>query len=176
MQVTRINPEYQPIGTYTNTRVKGNAESAYRTGDVNLTPANIGAQVAGDYAAASHTHTPSQITGLGTVKTTSPSAVNAANNTWVDVASISLEAGTWFVMFGGAFASNATGMRRIHFGVSSSSGRTSPTQPATSGDQTRMNATLLFTPTATTTYHLYVSQNSGSTLAFYPFVQAVRVK
>ena len=36
-------------------RVKGNAESAYRTGDVNLTPANIGA------AAASHSHTKSQI-------------------------------------------------------------------------------------------------------------------
>lgn len=28
---------------YTKTRVKGNAETAYRTGDVNLTPANIGA-------------------------------------------------------------------------------------------------------------------------------------
>lgn len=28
---------------YTKTRVKGNAESSYRTGDVNLTPANIGA-------------------------------------------------------------------------------------------------------------------------------------
>ena len=36
-------------------RVKGNAESSYRTGDVNLTPANIGA------AAASHSHTKSQI-------------------------------------------------------------------------------------------------------------------
>ena len=36
-------------------RVKGNAESAYRTGDVNLTPANIGA------AASGHSHTKSQI-------------------------------------------------------------------------------------------------------------------
>lgn len=38
--------------------VKGNAESSYRTGNVNLTPANLGA------AAASHTHTASQVSGL----------------------------------------------------------------------------------------------------------------
>lgn len=36
--------------TNTVTKVKGNAESSYRSGNVNLTPANIGA------AAASHTH------------------------------------------------------------------------------------------------------------------------
>ena len=35
---------------YTKTRVKGNAESSYRTGDVNLTPANIGALGASDNA------------------------------------------------------------------------------------------------------------------------------
>lgn len=39
----------------TVTRVKGNSESSYRTGDVNLTAANIGA------AAASHTHPVNQI-------------------------------------------------------------------------------------------------------------------
>lgn len=42
----------------TITGIKGNAESAYRTGNVNLTPANIGA------AASSHTHGVTQITGL----------------------------------------------------------------------------------------------------------------
>lgn len=42
----------------TITGIKGNAESAYRTGNVNLTPANIGA------AASSHTHGATQITGL----------------------------------------------------------------------------------------------------------------
>lgn len=40
------------------TGVKGNSESAYRTGNVNITPANIGA------AASSHTHSKSQISGL----------------------------------------------------------------------------------------------------------------
>ena len=41
------------------TGVKGDAEQTYRTGDVNLTPANIGA------AEASHTHTESDITDFG---------------------------------------------------------------------------------------------------------------
>lgn len=40
------------------TGVKGNAESTYRTGNVNITPANIGA------AASTHTHNKSQISGL----------------------------------------------------------------------------------------------------------------
>lgn len=44
----------------TITGVKGNAESTYRTGNVNITPDNIGA------AAASHTHAASAITGLPT--------------------------------------------------------------------------------------------------------------
>lgn len=48
----------------TVTGVKGNSEASYRTGNVNLTPENIGA------AAASHTHTVSQITDFTTsVKT-----------------------------------------------------------------------------------------------------------
>lgn len=42
----------------TITGIKGNAEKSYRTGNVNLTPANIGA------AASSHTHAATQITGL----------------------------------------------------------------------------------------------------------------
>lgn len=44
----------------TITGVKGNKESSYRTGNVNLTPANIGA------AAASHTHAISDVSNLQT--------------------------------------------------------------------------------------------------------------
>lgn len=44
----------------TITGVKGNAESSYRTGNVNLTPANIGA------AAASHSHAISDVNNLQT--------------------------------------------------------------------------------------------------------------
>lgn len=44
------------LSTYGVTGVKGNAESSYRKGNVNITPANIGA------AASSHTHSASNIT------------------------------------------------------------------------------------------------------------------
>lgn len=44
------------LSTYGVTGVKGNAESSYRKGDVNITPANIGA------AASSHTHSASNVT------------------------------------------------------------------------------------------------------------------
>ena len=44
------------ISDYAVTGVKGSAESSYRSGDVNITPANIGA------AASSHTHSASNIT------------------------------------------------------------------------------------------------------------------
>ncbi len=47
------------------TGVKGNAESSYRTGNVNLTPANIGAAEASHshsgYAASNHTHAASSV-------------------------------------------------------------------------------------------------------------------
>ena len=57
------------------TGVKGNAESAYRTGNVNLTPANIGA------AAASHTHSylplgGGTLTGNLSSRQIAPSATN----------------------------------------------------------------------------------------------------
>lgn len=46
------------LSTYGVTGVKGNAESSYRKGNVNITAANIGA------AASSHTHTVANISGL----------------------------------------------------------------------------------------------------------------
>lgn len=53
-----------PANTGAVTGVKGNAESTYRTGDVNITPANIGAATSG------HTHTVSIATSTGTSQIT----------------------------------------------------------------------------------------------------------
>ena len=53
--------------------VKGNAESSYRTGNVNLTPENLGA------AAASHSHTASQVTGLPSSLPANGGTANYAN-------------------------------------------------------------------------------------------------
>lgn len=61
------------LSTYGVTGVKGNAESSYRKGEVNITPANIGA------AASSHTHSASNITAgtLGGKVVANTSAVSA---------------------------------------------------------------------------------------------------
>lgn len=58
--------------TDTVTKVKGNAESSYRSGNVNLTPANIGA------AASSHTHTAASIGAATSSHTHTASEVGAA--------------------------------------------------------------------------------------------------
>lgn len=55
--VTKLNGIATGAQVNTITGVKGNAESSYRTGNINLTAANIGA------AAASHTHGIGDITG-----------------------------------------------------------------------------------------------------------------
>lgn len=58
------------------TGIKGNAESSYRTGNVNLTPANIGA------AAASHTHAAADISDFTTkVKTLQAADILSAEPT-----------------------------------------------------------------------------------------------
>ena len=60
----------------TVTGIKGNAESSYRTGNVNLTPANIGA------AAAAHTHTTDNITDFSAqVKTLQAADILSAEPT-----------------------------------------------------------------------------------------------
>lgn len=60
----------------TVTGIKGNAESSYRTGNVNLTPANIGA------AAASHTHAAADISDFTTkVKTLQAADILSAEPT-----------------------------------------------------------------------------------------------
>ena len=60
----------------TVTGIKGNAESSYRAGNVNLTPANIGA------AAANHTHTAADITDFTTkVKTLQAADILSAEPT-----------------------------------------------------------------------------------------------
>lgn len=82
------------------TGVKGNAESAYRTGNVNLTPANIGA------AAASHTHnylplTGGTLTGNLSSRQIAPSATNSY--------SLGTSSLKWSNVYATTFTGNLTG-------------------------------------------------------------------
>lgn len=108
----------------TITGVKGNSESTYRTGNINLTPENIGA------AAISHNHSASNITSgtlssnrlptvpiskggtgattvagvltnlgnIGNSYISNPSNVSVARVTWKTIASMTLPAGTYIVI------------------------------------------------------------------------------
>lgn len=86
------------------TGVKGNAETTYRTGNVNLTPANIGA------AAADHTHSYLPLAGgtlTGTL--TSRALTPSANNTYNIGTSSSKYANVYATNFIGNVTGNVTG-------------------------------------------------------------------
>lgn len=76
------------LSTYGVTGVKGNAESSYRKGNVNITPANIGA------AASSHTHSASNITAgtLGGSVIANATAVSALTDKQIRNITISTSA------------------------------------------------------------------------------------
>lgn len=78
------------LSTYGVTGVKGNAESSYRKGEVNITPANIGA------AESSHTHSASNITAgtLGGKVVANTSAVSALTDKQIRNITISTAAPT----------------------------------------------------------------------------------
>lgn len=79
---------------YTNTSVKGNAESSYRTGQVNLTPANIGALANTNTGAADR---PIYISGNAPAQTTYRMAgTNTTATTAMSIAN-DLPTGIWFV-------------------------------------------------------------------------------
>ena len=123
----------------TITGVKGNAESAYRTGNVNITPANIGA------AASSHNHAASNITSgtlssnrlptvpiakggtgattvagalanlgnIGNSYISNPSNVSVARLTWKTIASTTLPAGTYVVIGNHQWGLSSTGTMSV---------------------------------------------------------------
>lgn len=99
----------------------------------------------------------------------------SGDGTWHSVDSISLQKGKYIVIYGAQFESNATGYRGIHFGANSSAGRYSPVLPATSGAITKMNATITANPSSTTTYHLYLNQNSGTVLNCYAYTRVIKI-
>jgi hypothetical protein len=121
---------------------------------------------------------------VGTVRQ-DESSINAssesvANSTWHTCAfPCSITAGTWLVTFGGAFASNANGMRYFVLNDSDSSSVTATRQdiriaPA-SGGATSIQSTRIVTVTEDTYLYLHVYQNSGEALLVSPIIKAVKL-
>ena len=100
---------------------------------------------------------------------TNGNAVNVANNTTTNVASITLPAGIWIVQFMAIFASNSTGYRQIGLGTNSAETHMNryckSVVQAASGTDTQISITTVVTPSTQSTYYLNVVQTSGSTLS-----------
>ena len=107
----------------------------------------------------------------------SPAAVNVQSGTWTNLCSFTGEANaTYMILYGAAFTTNANGYRQLHIaGTSSSAGRYSPSYAAVSGEQTRIQASIVYKFTAAGTIYLWARQNSGSQLATYGWMEVIKL-
>ena len=90
-----------------------------------------------------------------------------------------LSAGTYLVVFGADFDTNANGYRMVQFQATSTGGsgnRYTPTANAVTGNNTRLSGSMVIAPTSSTEYAMYAYQNSGSSLQVVPWVNIIRIK
>ena len=170
------------IGNGTSNNDRSNALTVDWSGNVGI--AGDVQDLSGNqlYADATHTHSTSDVTGLGTRLTDDQSAnVSVANTTWTKIASVTLAAGTWMVFGYCSFASNATGFRAVCI----SSNSTEPTDAekrqraancnAINGGMTRLHTSASLIPNASTEYSVWAYHNRGSALNVTGFISAVRI-
>lgn len=124
------------------TGVKGNAETSYRTGNVNLTPANIGA------AAASHTHNYLPLTGGTLTGNLSSRQIAPSANGSYSLGTSSLK---WSNVYATTFTGNLNG------------NATTATSATTATTANRVNKTLTLTGTVTGSVSL--NANGTATLS-----------
>lgn len=112
----------------------------------------------------------------GFVNRLSVSAINLASGSWVAADTRTFSPGLYLYIGGAAFDTNATGVRAIDISGSSDTthGRLSPMVSASS-NQTRIQVIRLLNFTSSTSYSLWVYQNSGSTIAVYPWFSYIRL-
>lgn len=106
---------------------------------------------------------------------TTPSVASGSN---VNVASISLPAGTWMVCAKVAFAPNSTGRRAVKLSTTSADSDnvvSTNVQTAVNGAGTQMSTSRCFKLTATTNIYLIAWQNSGSALSCAGDIEATRI-
>jgi len=156
------------------TGVKGNSEGTYRTGNVNLTCADIGAEpditsstdlTVKSLTIADHT------TAIGSTLTArNTSTVTVNTSTATNICSLSLPKGTWVVCCGLRWPANTTGYRcgKLHTTTASITTTNADViffAQNMSGTVFQQEWTKIVTVTASsTTWYLNVLQNSGSQL------------
>ena len=167
-----------PSSSVPVTGVKGDAESSYRSGQVNLTPANIGAlgldggTLTGSLTVSNH----SSAIGYSNSGTGSKS-ISSGTSAVALSGDISITAGTWMLVGQVEFPANNTGVRHIEWRDGSTAiGASQLTQTATTGSiATRMQSTIIVNATASKNMHLYCYQNSGGAKTVTYNWQLVRI-
>lgn len=110
---------------------------------------------------------------------TTAASVSVPNGTWTLAMQKSVEAGTYVILYGGAFDTNANGVRLYSLNTnptSPNSGRIVPLFPPVSGDQTRNHTVEIFNLATPATLYFRVRQTSGSSLDFYPMMKILKVR
>ena len=120
----------------------------------------------------------SGLADIGTSVYTQPSSVSCAASGWTTVASIELQAGTWLIIGGGAFAANATGSRTLGFtqdNASNPAGRVRVQIPAVASSSTNISMSVVYVLSSSKTIYLKAAQNSGGSLECSPWIDALRL-
>lgn len=126
-------------------------------------------------------------TGYGTLLSNDISeSVSVASSTWKSIGSVSLVAGTWLLVFGGYFAAATKGLMKMAISSETSApvaadvrqrGVSIDTTSSTETSNTKpMRGATILVPTSTTTFRLYVWQNSGSARNCVGHIRAFRLK
>ncbi len=156
------------------TGVKGDAEGSYRTGNVNLTCADIGAEP--DITSSTDLTVKSlkigdHSTAIGaTLSARNTSTVTVNTSTATNICSLSIPKGTWIVACGLRYPANTTGYRvgklsSTSANVSSTNGDVIMFAQNMGGTVFQMQWTKIVTVTSTSqTWYLEAIQNSGSNL------------
>lgn len=179
-KINGTNLAASDVGAVPTTRKVNNkalsSDITLSASDVSALPIT-GGTVTGSLAIDNHS------SAIGTVKQAYAAAKSVSNNANTNLASISLEAGTWVVTGGVRFPANATGYRRMNIGTSSGSNWADVQLPAANGASTQLSYTVIITTTSTKTYYLNCYHNAGTTLNLVAggsenginFIRAVRI-
>ena len=109
------------------------------------------------------------------------STTSLATSTWLSLASMTLEPGIWLLFANARFASNATGIRKMFLSTTQDSSSSSlgvifnDFRNPVSGDYTYVSVNGTYAVTSNTTIYLNCWQSSGSSLATYGRLYAVRI-
>ena len=105
---------------------------------------------------------------IGTVKRaylTSATSVSSGGGNAKSLCNLSLEAGTWLIVYGARFPTNTTGNRVVNMSTTQNDSSAMQVVAPASGNVTQTRASLVVQPTATTKYYLSVYHTAGTALS-----------